>query len=427
MFGGAIASSICVDVKEKRTEKATSFSFSIVSNNTIPDFLLYYSVKQFFDNGGQHCIVISVGDGATKAFPKENFLRALNVLKNEPEITLLVIPDLYSPLFAKYATAKGMDPLQQIAEVTDEALAACSEQLNCFWLGDVPYEDAPADVNIDLAKKFVLTLLATDDSKSFGAIYYPFLQTQDSAVLDWSIIQIRQHQILSASGKKQDGLKENSALDEKTWQAKFPDLYHQLEQYLRAKLKINVPASGTMAGVICQVDSVRGVWKAPANIPLLAVSRPCIDIDQAALSEVASYPQGAINPITDIDGRGLVAMGARTLAPQASEWRYISVTRTTRWISEAVQMSLMSFVFESNTIDTWRSIEQMIEGFLTSLWQQGALAGESPEHAFFVRVGEGESMTREDINQNRLIVNFGIALLKPAEFLVIRLEVPTSH
>ena len=112
--------------------------------------------------------------------------------------------------------------------------------------------------------------------------------------------------------------------------------------------------------------------------------------------------------------------GARTLAGNDNEWRYISVRRFFNFVEESVKKSTMQFVFEPNDENTWVKVRGMIENFLTLQWRQGALQGAKPEQAFYVRVGLGTTMTGVDILEGRMIVEIGMAAVRPAEFIILR-------
>ena len=113
--------------------------------------------------------------------------------------------------------------------------------------------------------------------------------------------------------------------------------------------------------------------------------------------------------------------GARTMNGNDNEWRYISVRRFFNNVEESVRKATRRFVFEPNDANTWNSIRAMIENFLTIQWNLGALQGASPDDAFFVKVGpEQTDMTVEQLNAGFLIVEIGMAVVRPAEFIILR-------
>jgi phage tail sheath protein FI len=128
----------------------------------------------------------------------------------------------------------------------------------------------------------------------------------------------------------------------------------------------------------------------------------------------------SINAIRAFSGKGTLVWGARTLAGNDNEWRYIPVRRLFIMIEESVQKATAFAVFEPNDATTWLKVKAMIESYLYGLWEQGALAGPTPEAAYFVQVGLGKTMTTQDVLEGRLIVEIGIAAVRPAEFILLK-------
>lgn len=183
-----------------------------------------------------------------------------------------------------------------------------------------------------------------------------------------------------------------------------------------------MPPSGAVAGVYAQVDRTRGVWKAPANVSLNSVLAPetvftATELDNLNVDTVAGK---SVNAIRYFTGKGTLVFGARTLAGNDNEWRYVPVRRFFNMVEESCKKSTEPFVFEPNDANTWVKIQGMIENFLTTLWRQGALQGIKPEQAFYVAVGLGKTMTALDILEGRLIVEIGMAVVRPAEFIILR-------
>ena len=177
-----------------------------------------------------------------------------------------------------------------------------------------------------------------------------------------------------------------------------------------------------MAGIYAKVDRQRGVWKAPANVSLASVIGPTEKITHEAQQDLNVDPTAgkSINAIRSFTGKGTLVWGARTLAGNDNEWRYVNVRRLFNMIEESVQKSTAFAVFEPNDAGTWLKVKAMIDAYLTGLWEQGALAGSTAETAFFVNVGLGKTMTAQDILEGRLIVEIGIAAVRPAEFIILK-------
>jgi phage tail sheath protein FI len=128
----------------------------------------------------------------------------------------------------------------------------------------------------------------------------------------------------------------------------------------------------------------------------------------------------SINVIRAFTGKGILIWGARTLAGNDNEWRYIPVRRFFNMVEESCKKASEGFVFEPNDSGTWVRVQGMLENFLTTLWRQGALQGAKPEHAFYVAVGLNKTMTALDILEGRLIIEIGMAVVRPAEFIILR-------
>ena len=183
-----------------------------------------------------------------------------------------------------------------------------------------------------------------------------------------------------------------------------------------------VPPSGSVAGVYAYVDRTRGVWKAPANVSLSAVSEPAEQIDFFEQEDLNVDVTGgkSINAIRTFTGLGTLVWGARTLAGNDNEWRYVPVRRFFNMVEESVKKSTGWAVFEPNDANLWTKVKSMIDNYLIQKWREGALAGATPDQAFYVKIGLGQTMTAQDILEGRLIVEIGMAVVRPAEFIILR-------
>lgn len=180
---------------------------------------------------------------------------------------------------------------------------------------------------------------------------------------------------------------------------------------------VTVPPSGHIAGIWARTDATRGVHKAPANEVIrgaLNVARPITRAEQAELN-----PAG-VNCIRFFPTEGIRVWGARTIAPEASEWRYLNVRRLFNMIEESIAKGTRWVVFEPNDRPLWRDIKRDVSAFLRTLWRDGALMGRTAEEAFFVQCDE-ETNPPESIDQGRVIIRVGIAPVKPAEFIIFRI------
>jgi uncharacterized protein len=197
-------------------------------------------------------------------------------------------------------------------------------------------------------------------------------------------------------------------------------MYNQIKSNLDNH-RVTLPPSPAIAGVYATVDRDRGVWKTPANVSLSGVLGPVTKISDTVQDSLNIDPTAgkSINAIRSFTGKGTLVWGGRTLAGNDNEWRYISVRRLFITIEESTRKASAFAVFEPNDATTWLKVKAMIESYLYGLWQQGALAGSKPESAYFVNVGLGKTMTTQDILEGRMIVNIGVAAVRPAEFIIL--------
>lgn len=184
-----------------------------------------------------------------------------------------------------------------------------------------------------------------------------------------------------------------------------------------------VPPSGAMAGIYAQTDRNRGVWKSPANISISGVVGLTDDINDADQMEMNIHETGkSINALRKFTGQGFLVWGGRTLAGNSNDWRYINVRRLANMIEESTKKACMQFVFEPNAPQTWVNVKGMIDNYLNSLWNDGALVGSKANDAFFVQIGLGQTMSAQDILEGRMIVKIGYAPSRPAEFIILEFK-----
>ena len=198
-------------------------------------------------------------------------------------------------------------------------------------------------------------------------------------------------------------------------------LYNAARLVLDAQ-RVVLPPSAAVAGIYARVDRDQGVWKAPGNVGVLAVLGPVSKItnDEQDRLNVDDTAGKSINAIRVFTGKGTLVWGARTLAGNDNEWRYVSVRRLFITIEESARKATAFAVFEANDATTWLKVKAMIESYLYGLWERGALAGPKPEAAYYVNVGLGSTMTPQDVLEGRMVVEIGVAAVRPAEFIVLR-------
>ncbi len=198
------------------------------------------------------------------------------------------------------------------------------------------------------------------------------------------------------------------------------EAYNAIKKELN-KIKVILPPSSSIAGVYARVDSDRGVWKAPANVSLNYVIKPTVKVTHELNGRLNIDTSGkSINAIRSFTGKGTLVWGARTLAGNDNEWRYVPVRRFFNMVEESVKKASEQFVFEPNDANTWVKVRAMIENFLTNQWRAGALAGAKADDAFYVRVGLNQTMTAQDVLNGIMNIEIGMAVVRPAEFIVLK-------
>jgi phage tail sheath protein FI len=181
--------------------------------------------------------------------------------------------------------------------------------------------------------------------------------------------------------------------------------------------EVFIPPSGHIAGLWARTDETRGVWKAPANDTLRGV----LDIERAVTqNEQALLNPIGINCIRPFGTRGIRVWGARTLASD-SDWRYINVRRLFNMVETTIKDGTQWAVFEPNDMALWEGVSRTLTGFLRGLWSAGALFGATPDQAYYVKC-DAETNPPESIDAGKLVVEVGIAPVKPAEFVVFRIS-----
>ncbi|GEL95042.1 phage tail sheath family protein [Cellulomonas composti] len=181
--------------------------------------------------------------------------------------------------------------------------------------------------------------------------------------------------------------------------------------------EILVPPSGHVAGVWARTDETRGVWKAPANDTIRGV----LDVERS----ITQNEQGLLNPIginaiRPFGTRGIRVWGARTLSSD-TDWQYINVRRLFNMVESTILTGTQWAVFEPNDVALWEGVKRTLNAYLRGLWQAGALFGASPDQAFFVKC-DAETNPPESIDAGKLVVEVGIAPVKPAEFVIFRIS-----
>ena len=372
---------------------------------------LYNAVKHFYDNGGATSYVVSAGKYG--AIDKAKLKDGLEAVKDIDEVTLLVMPE-----------ARQAGDAAAYTELVNAMIKQASDLKDRFALID-PFQVTPkntTDPNGDIDADVAVIRNATlgVEENRYAAAYYPYIITTYNYKFDFDNLTITTYNLAGspppaapsvpdyAAGKKMSDLGNGSLL------------YTKVSDELK-RLYVVLPPSPAIAGLYTRVDSNKGVWKAPANESLLSTVSPYIEISNREQENLNVDPASgkSINVIRSFPGYGTLVWGARTLNGNDGEWKYISVRRFFNMVEESIKKSSQWAVFEPNTISTWVKISAMIENYLFVKWRDGALAGSKPEQAFYVRVGLGTTMTPQDILDGRMNVEIGMAVSRPAEFIVL--------
>jgi phage tail sheath protein FI len=425
------------------TDMATKnrVEYSIIQDGTA--YILYYSMLLFFQNGGGPCYIVSVGNYRDD-LDADKISAGIDLLLKEQEPTMVVIPDAIHLSSA------------DCTSVQTAALMHCGFKMrNRVALLDIydgykdrqdPSGDCVAEFREAIGTNFL----------DFGAAYYPWVNTSIVKEKDIDFTSITNLDVLTqlltqdlapvleakeptpTAQVKIDQLKAalaSIAADRSKSKDPVTDiltlnktllavsvLYPQIIVAIQKKLNL-LPPSGGMAGLYTMVDNSRGVWKAPANVSMNGVVSPTVAISNDEQEDLNVTTAGkSINAIRTFIGEGVLIWGARTLDGNSLDWRYISVRRTMIMIEESIKQACKAYVFEPNTANTWVTIKSMVRNFLTSVWKRGGLAGASPDDAFSVFVGLGETMTADDILEGLMKVSVLVAVSRPAEFIEITFQ-----
>ena len=440
-------------------------------------FTLYQHIKLFFANGGGSCYIVSVG-GYTD-MTKEIFVTGIKTLEKEQEPTLLVIPEavnlskdecynVYQEMlshcekmknrFAILDVYEGFKSMQDV--ITDFRTRIGS---NFLSLGSSYYPWLnTSTLDIRASKEMITT-----DSIWYLMVQKDFfkepdeLKLKDRFLLHYFYAVIDRIKGIQSADKIKSVVsycigcqneevkakvtetgtarfeafknRSNEILtiltdDEKrSWLSKWWGNSINEEIILKGVRKVvnRLPSSAAMAGIYTMVDNTRGVWKAPANVSLNMVLSPTVDIsddEQKELNAPSGEGSKAINAIRNLSGVGTKVWGARTLASNDLDWRYINVRRTMIFLEESIKNAARSYVFEANDANTWLNLKCMIENFLRDFWKRGGLVGTSPEEAYSVHVGLGETMTPNDILAGVMRIVVLVAISHPAEFIEITFQ-----
>lgn len=396
-------------LQEQTGSVITSESISVAFNGTPSKHVMYYALQSYFANGGGPCFIVSAGPfKATLGDPLSltEMSAGLNALSKEDEPTLIVFPE-----------GQNMDESDYYA-LQNAALAQCNLLQDRFSIMDLHHTGVGLLTSGDVAAAAESFRDGITNNLKYGAAYFPNIKTAFSYFYDEGAINIV-HMVNGSPGSLNGAALVN--LKDSAHTAYNTAAYGKLKAAVNNFGVVLAPSS-TIAGIYAAVDANRGVWKAPANVGINGLRGLTYKITNGEqdLLNVDTTSGKSINCIRAFTGKGTLVWGARTLAGNDNEWRYVSVRRFFNMVEESCKKAAAQFVFEPNDANTWVKVKAMIENYLTVLWRQGALAGAKPEHAFYVACGLNQTMTAQDILEGKLIVEIGMAAVRPAEFIILR-------
>lgn len=390
-------------------------------------YTLYYNILLFYANGGGPCYIVSVGDYDTDP-SSADIIQGITPLIKEQEPTMLVIPEAVN------------FPEAECIKIQQAMLMHCGDKMkNRFAILDVW-----KGINLEEQGKAVKDFREDIGSNylSYCASYFPWIETsiladQDLTYqnLQWNLFEESQDPACTWPDSIKEVIKTYE--DKKAAPDAIPDkinselhsilaqnwgIYKNILAAIKQRLNL-LPPSAAMAGIYTMVDNSRGVWKAPANVSINNVVKPSCNITHDEQEDLNVPLTGkAVNAIRFFTGEGVKIWGARTMDGNSLDWRYINVRRTMIFLEESIKNAARAYVFEPNVAGTWINMKGMIENFLRGIWKRGGLAGATPEDAFSVHVGLGDTMTPEDILEGILRITVLVAISHPAEFIEITFQ-----
>jgi len=434
-------------VKQPRNPQRGSFmQIGIDFYAVVPDpntiYYMYNSIQLFYQNGGGDAYIVSVGSygepsnnpirpGGVLVNPNvqlDDLQYGIALLKNEKEPTMYVCPEA---TLLSVANNGALMQSMLIQNANTKTAISIFDIIGARDPDPLMYADAIDTFRNNTGVRGL----------SFGCAYYPFIGTviMQEEELDYTNLfggNLDALEALLNPSEKPNAFiteifkKMRCADDARSTVLNFHEallkgstLYAEIMQQVLLDANV-LPPSGGIAGVMTMVDNNQGVWKAPANTSINgAVSLPIslTSQEQEGLN-VDAVSGKSINAIRFFTGRGILIWGARTLDGNSNEWRYISVRRTLIFIEQSCQLTLKSYGFAPNENTTWLAIKKSIINFLTSIWKDGGMAGSTTKNAFYVRCGLGETMTANDVLQGNMIVEIGVAVVRPAEFIVLQIN-----
>jgi hypothetical protein len=418
-FGNAPVQALNIDVDKRLNAAGALLGVVVKWNGTAPSepaHYLYYSLQLYFANGGGPCYIHSLGGYATNA-TKALFTDAIAALEAADEPTLILFPDAVKLSDGDHGA------------VVDAALTSCNKMQDRFTVADVRAAvKGGTDTNAKVTTNFRAKVTKTGvEFLKYGAAYFPYLTTlvpfrtaeRDVTIKTFDTSTLQPDGTFQQAANPPTNKKLNDAgLDLAN---KETAVYAAIRSFLD-QATVTLPPSGAVAGIYAQTDRTRGVWKAPANAGVALASGTAVAVTNDLQDGLNIDPLTgkSANAVRAFFGKGTLVWGGRTLAGNDSEWKYVNVRRFANFVEESVGKAIAAFVFEPNDANTWVKVQGMIENFLNLQWRDGALMGAKPEHAYQVAVGLGKTMSPQDVLDGYMIVEVHMAIVRPAEFVVLR-------
>tara|TARA_Y100000991_G_scaffold64232_1_gene47958 strand:- start:3929 stop:5440 length:1512 start_codon:yes stop_codon:yes gene_type:complete len=430
LFGGASMT------KFEITSDEGSFNLRMVKSTR---FMMYDSMRLFFNNGGSTCYIVSVGDYSSSVSAKDLSDSKNNggiiSLEKHLEPTILVVPD--STLLSE----------SDCYSLQADMLSHCGGRMkNRFAILDVFNGDlARTHDDNDVINKFREGV--GSNFLSWGAAYYPYVNTNVTSSSEVNFMRISnpealveiltaevEHAVSSSKVSEAKGeaikseiakISDSDNSDVESTHAIISSVsskYNLIMDQILNELNV-MPPSSAMAGAYTMVDGAFNVGKAPANISLGSVVSPCVNINSDDQEDMNVPLNGkAVNAIRSFTGKGTLVWGARTMDGNSQDWRYVSVRRTMTFLEQSIKSSAEAFVFSPNNSTTWSTLRATVSNFLNNQWVGGLLVGSSPDEAFQIEIGLGSTMNANDILDGILKMTVKVAVVRPAEFIVLTFE-----
>jgi hypothetical protein len=355
----------------------------------LPESYLGHAVRGFFENGGERCFVMPVRRDGNDAVKMRDALIGLfsagALLDSCEDIDLVCVPDAMSPLVREAGPRAAQ-------EIQSAALEHCARMGDRFAILDGPGSDPnpPSD------ERGIAPAISHWRSlpPEHGALYFPWVYVKKSLSMQ------------SAAGSGTALPCDRLSLEKACRGGGSADFH----------IPALVPPCGHIAGIYSRTDASVGVHKAPANEVIEGVLEAGVDLSD---TEHGTLNEAGVNCLRGSGGRGIRVWGARTLSGQP-QWRYVNVRRLFLTLTRWIRQNMQDIVYEGNDPSLWERVAQRLTIHCQDLFDQGALMGDRPAQAFYVKC-DAETNTRESRDAGTIITDVGLAPAVPAEFVVVRI------